>query len=107
MFGLEERSEGELRAILILHGVEKAIIFGSRASKKYKKTSDIDIAIFGDFNSTEVNLIRWDIEESRVIYFVDLVHFEKVTNEKFKKSILEGKEFKIWGCCKFCVNSKN
>ena len=96
MFGLEKRSEEELRAILILHGVEKAIIFGSRANKKYKKTSDIDIAIFGDFTSTEINLIRWDIEDSRIIYFVDLVHFEKVTNEKFKKNILEGKEFKIY-----------
>ncbi|MGB6127908.1 MAG: nucleotidyltransferase domain-containing protein [Psychrilyobacter sp.] len=96
MFGLERRSEEELRAILILHGVEKAIIFGSRASKKYKRTSDIDIAIFGNFTSTEINLIRWDIEESRIIYFVDLIHFERVTNEKFKNSILEGKEFKIY-----------
>jgi predicted nucleotidyltransferase len=96
MFGLEKRSEEELRAILILHGVEKAIIFGSRASKKYKKTSDIDIAIFGDFTSTEVNLMRWDIEESRIIYFVDLIHFERVNNEEFKKSILKGKEFKIY-----------
>lgn len=96
MFGLERRSEEELRAILIMHRVEKAIIFGSRASKKYRKTSDIDIAIFGDFTSTEINLIRWDIEESRIIYFVDLVHFEKITNEEFKKSILEGKEFKIY-----------
>jgi len=96
MFGLEKRSEEELRAILIMHGVEKAVIFGSRAGKKYRKTSDIDIAIFGDFTSTEINLIRWDIEESRIIYFVDLVHFEKVTNEEFKNSILEGKEFKIY-----------
>ena len=39
--------------------------------------------------------MRWDIEESRIIYLVDLVHFEKVNNEEFKKSILEGKEFKI------------
>ncbi|HAS80236.1 MAG TPA: nucleotidyltransferase domain-containing protein [Fusobacteriaceae bacterium] len=96
MFGLEERSEEELRAILILHKVEKAIIFGSRAKEKYKKTSDIDIAIFGNFTSTEINLIRWDIEESRIIYFVDLVYFDNVTDEEFKKSILKGKEFKIY-----------
>ncbi|WP_320045969.1 nucleotidyltransferase domain-containing protein [uncultured Ilyobacter sp.] len=96
MFGLEKRSEEELRAILIMHGVEKAVIFGSRGRGDYKKNSDIDIAVFGDFSSTEINLIRWDIEESRIIYFVDLVHFEKVTDEKFKKSILEGKEFKIY-----------
>ena len=96
MFGLEERSEEELRAILIMHGVEKAIIFGSRGSGKYKKNSDIDIAVFGDFSSTEINLMRWDIEESRIIYLVDLVHFETVTDEEFKKSILEGKEFKIY-----------
>ncbi|WP_319371115.1 nucleotidyltransferase domain-containing protein [uncultured Ilyobacter sp.] len=96
MFGLEKRSEEELRAILIMHGVEKAIIFGSRGRGDYKKNSDIDIAVFGDFTSTEINLIRWDIEESRIIYLVDLVHFEKVTDEEFKNSILEGKEFKIY-----------
>jgi hypothetical protein len=39
---------------------------------------------------------RWDIEESRIIYNVDLVHFEKVEDEKFRESILEGKEFKIY-----------
>lgn len=39
---------------------------------------------------------RWDIEESRIIYFVDLVYFEKITNKEFKQSILEGKEFKIY-----------
>ena len=96
MFGLEKRSEDELRAILIMHGVEKAVIFGSRGRGDYKKNSDIDIAVFGDFTSTEINLIRWDIEESRIIYLVDLVHFEKVTDEEFKNSILEGKEFKIY-----------
>ena len=95
MFGLERGSEYELRGILILHRVEKAIIFGSRGNGTYRDNSDIDIAVFGDFTSTEINLMRWDIEESRIIYLVDLVHFEKVTSEEFKKSILEGKEFRI------------
>ena len=96
MFGLEKGSEYELRGILILHGVEKAIIFGSRGDGSYRYNSDIDIAIFGDFTSSEVNQIRWDLEESRIIYSVDLVYFNEVKDEEFKKSILNGKEFKIY-----------
>jgi predicted nucleotidyltransferase len=96
MFGLEKGSEYELRGILILHGVEKAVIFGSRGNGTYRYNSDIDIAIFGDFTSSEINQIRWDIEESRIIYSIDLVHFEKVEDEKFRDSILEGKEFRIF-----------
>jgi predicted nucleotidyltransferase len=96
MFGLEKGSEYELRGILILHGVEKAVIFGSRGNGTYRYNSDIDVAIFGDFTSSEINQIRWDIEESRIIYNVDLVHFEKVEDKKFRESILEGKEFKIY-----------
>lgn len=96
MFGLERGSKYELRGILILHGVERAIIFGSRGNGTYRYNSDIDIAIFGDFSSTEINQIRWDIEESRIIYSVDLVHVEKVIDEEFKKSILDGKEFRIY-----------
>lgn len=93
MLGIEERSEKILRKILIDHGVEKAMIFGSRGQGNYKKTSDIDIAIFGEFTSSEVNMIRWDIEESSIIYLVDLVYYGSITDERFRESILEGVRF--------------
>ncbi len=96
MFGLEKGSEYELRGILILHGVEKAIIFGSRGNGTYRYNSDIDIAIFGNFTTTEINQIRWDIEESRIIYSVDLVHYESIRDHNFALSVLEGKEFRIY-----------
>jgi len=93
MFGIEERSEKILREILEKKKIKKAFIFGSRGKGSYRKTSDIDIAIFGEYTSSEVNMIRWDIEESKIVYLVDLVCYERIRDEKFKESILEGKRF--------------
>ncbi len=94
-FGLKEK---ELQAIIDTLSkepyIEKAVIFGSRARNDYKKTSDIDIAIFGkDVDSTQLNLLRDRLDQLDMIYKLDVVDFCSLTKEGLKKNIVtEGRQ---------------
>ncbi len=95
MFGLDEKT---LEIIdIILSGndkIKKRVIFGSRATGKYKKTSDIDIALFGNLNFRDISFLKGEFEESDCIYKVDVVHYESLENDKLKENIdKEGIEF--------------
>lgn len=90
MFGLKDSSISKMKNILLRYEeIEKAIIFGSRARGDYKKTSDIDIAIFShNITSTRLNLLRNDFDELDIIYTVDLVDFYNVSKEELKNNII-------------------
>lgn len=45
--GLKKEFIGQIQAIAEKNGVEKVILFGSRARSDYNKTSDIDLAVSG------------------------------------------------------------
>ena len=64
----------------------KAFVFGSRATGKNRKFSDLDLGINGPRPLTpkEYILIQNELEESDIPYRVDLVDFAKV-NDKFKQ----------------------
>jgi len=64
----------------------KAFIFGSRATGKNRKFSDLDLGINGPRSLTpkEYISIKNELEDSDIPYRVDLVDFAKVNN-KFKK----------------------
>jgi len=74
-------------------GIKKIIIFGSRATGNYKKSSDVDIAIEGKLSLSEV----WQIsgylnDEALTPYFYDVVHLDSLTNETLRERICtEGK----------------
>lgn len=103
MFGLTDKSYRIIKEILSeLPQIEQAIIFGSRAMGNYKKGSDVDIAIKGK-NIDPQLVIKLNTllnEEMPLPYFFDIVHFEKLNNEKLKEHIKkEGKLFfssKVW-----------
>lgn len=63
--------------------VDKIILFGSRATNNARRTSDIDLAVFGkDLSDGDVNLIRFDLEEEvKTPLKFDVVHFETLTKE--------------------------
>ncbi len=92
MFGLANEVIKEIKRILNIEKIEKIVIFGSRAQGNYRRTSDIDIAIFGELTDGEVNQLRHLLAESRIIYKVDLIHYESITNDSFRKSIAAGIE---------------
>lgn len=78
--------------------IERAVIFGSRARGDYKSTSDIDIAIYGrDLTSTEVNLLRDNLEQLDIIYKFDVVDVYKLTKQKLVENI-EQEGIEIYKC---------
>ena len=71
--------------------VEKIVLFGSWATKRAKRTSDIDLAVFGcDLSDSDLSLIRFDLEENiKTPLKFDVLHFEILTKESLKEDILK------------------
>ncbi|WP_251862432.1 nucleotidyltransferase domain-containing protein [Clostridium sp. Marseille-Q2269] len=68
--------------------INKAVIFGSRARGDYKKTSDIDICIYGkDIQNIEINLLEDSLKEIDTPLDFDIVYFYKISKEGLKNNI--------------------
>ena len=83
-YGLRREITGALIDIATDCNIRKIILFGSRARGDFKKTSDIDIAVYG------VETERFAIEiEDRVptLLEFDVVDMKKPVQEDLKASI--------------------
>ncbi|WP_368490092.1 nucleotidyltransferase domain-containing protein [Clostridium sp. BJN0013] len=90
MFGLLERDlKYILEAVKKYSEIEEVIIFGSRAMGNYKKGSDVDIALKGEYvNRKIVCRLSDDLnEEYPLPYFFDVVNYNDISNEELKKHI--------------------
>ena len=69
--------------------VKETIIFGSRALGNAKDGSDIDLCLKGEeINSRIISKIYTILnEETNLPYFIDIVHYETITNKELKKHI--------------------
>ena len=96
-FGLDNKIIEDIIKILKKYKeVENAKIFGSRARGNYRKSSDIDIALFGDKLTSSINTkIYFEIDDLYLPYKIDLINFNSIGLEnKIRESILrEGVEF--------------
>ena len=91
-FGLEDKIIEDFKEIFKKYKeIDKACIFGSRARKTYKETSDIDIALFGNNLTHTINTkVYFDIEDLYLVYKVDLLNFNSLKAEdKLKENILK------------------
>jgi len=72
--------------------VDKIVIFGSRCGSSYKKSSDIDVAIYSqDWTSTDINIVHDKLEENiHTILKFDLLLFNSLRKESLKKEIEKG-----------------
>ena len=71
--------------------VTKLVLFGSRVTKQVKKTSDIDLAVFGGgLSDRDLSLIRDELEETvKTPLKFDVVHFDTLSKENLKENILK------------------
>ena len=78
-----------LKAVNKYSEIEEVIIFGSRAMGNYKKGSDVDIALKGEYvNRKIVCRLSDDLnEEYPLPYFFDVVNYNDISNEELKKHI--------------------
>ena len=85
--GLKERVIDEIKVLYYLFPqINQIIIFGSRARGNYNRTSDIDIAITGQIDEI-IYKIRDYFEESNLLYTVDVINYNSITDMEFKKNI--------------------
>ncbi len=60
-------------------GIEKAVIYGSRAKGNHRHGSDIDITLFGEHLTHEqLNRIETQLDDLMLVYSIDLSLFKYI-----------------------------
>lgn len=68
--------------------VREVRVFGSRASGHARRTSDLDLAVSApEATPSEWADLREDLENAPLIYELDLVRMEQLTNGQLKEKI--------------------
>ncbi len=88
-FGLSKEVLSQIRNIVNENQKYQFKIFGSRAKNTYKKTSDIDIAVFENVSKEDEYKIRNSFDLLNIVYKIDLVFINKHTKPEFLKEIME------------------
>ena len=84
-YGLESEVIEQILNIIKKYDEYSFKIFGSRGD--YKKTSDIDIAIFKNVDEEKEYEIRNEFDKLNIIYKIDLVFVTKKTKKELLNSI--------------------
>jgi len=94
--GLTPKYREEIRAILakVAH-VERAVLYGSRATGTFGRTSDIDLALEGEnLGLSDLLSLRSEFAESSLPYEVDLVIRTEIVNPELESRVAkQGKMF--------------
>lgn len=64
-------------------------LFGSRATGKYRKNSDIDLVVYGELTEAEINRIWTLFDNSNLAYKVDIVAYDLISYPKLKNHVDE------------------
>ncbi|MDR0760823.1 MAG: nucleotidyltransferase domain-containing protein [Treponema sp.] len=87
-------------------GIQKVVLYGSRAMDNYRQGSDIDITLItgGDFRLEELFDLKGELDESSLPYLFDVSLFGRLKNENLLSHINRvGKViYEKEGCC--CVH---
>ena len=97
--GLKPKHRAAIVAALAANQrVERAVLFGSRATQTHSTTSDVDIALFGEhLTSTDLAELSAAVDEIPTAQSVDLVLHRSIDNPALLKHIREhGVELKGW-----------
>jgi predicted nucleotidyltransferase len=89
-FGLSNQILASLRQVLgHFPEVEKAVIYGSRATGSYRSYSDIDIAVMAPTMTDREFSHLWNaLDDLPILFKLDAVHFERMTNPRLRENIL-------------------
>jgi len=88
-FGLSEATIQKICAVLARYPqVEKAVLYGSRATGSYRNGSDIDLALFGDDITLRTLCSIMDaIDDLLLPYSVDLVIYGQILDPDLRAHI--------------------
>jgi predicted nucleotidyltransferase len=87
--GLSDRQLALIKNILLIfrESITSVGLFGSRATGKYRPSSDIDLVIYGDLDSENRGEIFTLFNNSSLPVTVDVVVYKDITNPKLKSHI--------------------
>jgi predicted nucleotidyltransferase len=95
VFGLKKDLTDKIVSLILEYKkLEKIVIYGSRARGDFKKSSDIDIAIFAkDWTSSDTNIVKNTLDDFiKTPLKIDVVNFYRIQKAGLKNKILkEGK----------------
>ena len=84
--GIRSQVLQEIAALAQKYGIQRVILFGSRARGDYRRASDIDLAVTG--GDMDGFALAVDGETSTLLEY-DVVNLDGVVQEDLKKNILE------------------
>ncbi|MCL2182153.1 MAG: nucleotidyltransferase domain-containing protein [Chitinispirillia bacterium] len=88
MFGLPDKTIAAVNGIFSRYpGIEKVVIYGSRARGDYENGSDIDLAIYGDATLSDKFAISGQLYDLPIPYTCDLSIFRDIKNENLREHI--------------------
>jgi predicted nucleotidyltransferase len=77
-----------IREVFRAHeAVAQAKLFGSRAKGTHQPYSDIDIAIWGNINTSELGAILGELEELPLPYRFDVVLYDRISQVALRAHI--------------------
>jgi predicted nucleotidyltransferase len=86
--GLPLHAVSKMRAVFAAHpSVDRAVLFGSRAKGNYKNGSDIDLALFGPLDHSEMGAIAWELDDLLLPWEIDLLLYDKIENADLREHI--------------------
>jgi predicted nucleotidyltransferase len=88
-FGLEPQDLENIRSVFMEdQKADSVILFGSRAMETNHPGSDIDLAVRGpNLKPEDLNKFRQKLEELHLPWFIDLVHYNMVSDLALKDHI--------------------
>ena len=87
-FGLTSREVELIRGALQRHPrVMEAKIFGSRAMGRQRPNSDIDIAVWGNIDTTEVSRLHSELDELPLPYLFDVRVYDAIEYRPLREHI--------------------
>lgn len=90
LFGLSAQIVNSLCDVFTAFSeIDSVLIYGSRATGHFRNHSDIDLAVLAP-SMTERDFSRlWNaLDDLPILFKLDVVHFEQVTNPALKNNIL-------------------
>lgn len=82
-YGLKENTIKRIKKVFAAHsGIEKAILYGSRAKGNYKMGSDIDIVLLApELTITELFKIENQLDDLLLPWKIDLSLFHQISSD--------------------------
>lgn len=87
-FGLSDAALEGIRDVFTRHPKVSAVkVYGSRAMGTFRPESDIDLAVYGDVDGTELARVLGELDELPLPYFFDVLAYSSLTHSALRSHI--------------------